>query len=165
MAGRKGETTITHSTTLGDRRRYADRRTHTLQALFTGSFAPRRRGPRRREDMSLTSTDWHHPQWLAVGMIIVLLSAADALLTLRLLAAGASEVNPLMARVVHGDAYVFALLKMLLTTGGVVLLTLVARLRAFGRVPVGAVLYTVLFAYAGLVAYELWLLSILDPFN
>jgi hypothetical protein len=165
MALRKGEKKINHSTTLVDRRREGDRRTHTLQALVTGSFAPRRRGPRRREDMSLTATDWHHPQWLAVGMIIILLSAADALLTLRLLAAGASEANPLMAGFVSGDAYAFAIVKMLLTAGGVVLLTLVARLRAFGRIPVGAVLYTVLLAYATLVSYELWLLRMLDPFD
>jgi hypothetical protein len=40
---------------------------------------------------------------------------------------------------------------------GVVLLTVVARARAFGRVPVGVLLYTVLLVYATLVAYEYWL--------
>jgi hypothetical protein len=165
MSERKGEKKINYCTTLVDRRRESDRRTHTVQALITGSFAPRRRGPRRRADMSLTATDWHHPQWLAVGMLIILLSAADALLTLRLLAAGASEGNPLMAGFLNGGAYGFSVVKMLLTAGGVVLLTLAARLRAFGRLPVAAVLYTVLVAYVALVGYELWLLRTLDPFD
>jgi hypothetical protein len=40
---------------------------------------------------------------------------------------------------------------------GVVLLTAVVRARAFGRMPVGVVLYTALLGYATLVAYEYWL--------
>ena len=43
MSERKGEKKINYCTTLADRRRESDRRTHTQQALITGSFAPRRR--------------------------------------------------------------------------------------------------------------------------
>jgi len=48
-------------------------------------------------------TDWFHPQWLAVGMLILLLCSADALLTLTLISHGAVEVNPLMAPLVTGS--------------------------------------------------------------
>ena len=53
----------------------------------------------------------------------------------------------------------FAAWKMALTSGGVVLLILLARMRAFGRVPVALILYGVLFGYVALVGYELWLLE------
>jgi Domain of unknown function (DUF5658) len=104
--------------------------------------------------------DWHHPQWLAVGMLIVLLSSIDAALTLTLIQQGAYEVNPFMAPIVGGSTLVFTVIKVGLTAGGVVLLTLVARMRAFGKVPVSFVLYGVLLGYGALVVYELRLLEV-----
>lgn len=89
----------------------------------------------------------------------MLLSCADALLTLTLLSYGAVEINPIMAKVVYGDGRSFAATKIGLTAGGVILLTLLARVRAFGRVPVGAVLYAILAGYVILIGYELWLLD------
>jgi hypothetical protein len=141
-----------------ERRRGADRRTQSLRSLMAGHFNPRRRGPRRARDGSLASTDWFAPKWLVVAVLILLLSIADALLTLTLMQHGALEANPVMALLVNGDTGSFAAVKIGLTASGVVLLTVVSRVRAFGRVPVGAVLYAVLAGYAGLVAYELWLL-------
>jgi hypothetical protein len=41
-------------------------------------------------------------------------------------------------------------------------LTIMARIHAFGRVPVGFVLYAVLGLYSGLIAYEYWLLQALQ---
>jgi len=102
-------------------------------------------------------TDWFHPQWLAVGMLILLLCSADALLTLTLVAHGASEVNPFMVSLVSGSGHAFAGWKVGLTAVGVVFLTVLARLQVFGRT-VGAVLYVILGMYAVLVAYELFLL-------
>ena len=107
----------------------------------------------------MAAVDWHHPQWLAVGMLIVLCSSADALLTLMLVERGAYEVNPVMAPLVGGSALAFALVKVGLTALGVVLLTQLSRLRAFGSVPVGVFLYSVLALYAALVLYELRMLN------
>jgi Domain of unknown function (DUF5658) len=126
--------------------------------LLTGNFNPRRHGPRRARDGSLSSTDWHEPRWLAVAMVILLLSVTDAVLTLALLQRGAFEANPLMAVFLTQDPDLFVAFKIGLTAGGVVLLTLVAKVRAFGRLPVSAILYTVLAGYAALIAYEVWLL-------
>jgi hypothetical protein len=72
---------------------------------------------------------------------------------------GAYEVNPIMAPIVGGSVLVFTLVKVGLTGAGVVLLTLAARMRAFGKIPVGFLLYAVLVGYGGLIVYELRLLE------
>lgn len=147
------------SSSAADRRRGPDRRRSTLRALFIGGLRQRRRAPRRDNERHLAALDWHHPQWLAVGLLIVLLSVADAFLTITLIGLGANEANPIMEPLVEDAGQSFAAWKMALTSGGVILLILVARMRAFGRIPVGMILYGVLFAYAALVSYELWLLE------
>jgi Domain of unknown function (DUF5658) len=142
----------------GRERRCTDRRQQVLHALLRGSFLPRRRGPRRAGENAVSAVDWHHPQWLAVALLIVVFCCGDALLTLMLVERGAREVNPVMAPLVGGSAIGFALVKIGLTTTGVVLLTQLARLRAFGRLPVGVLLYAALACYAALIAYELQML-------
>ncbi|MEJ1961147.1 MAG: DUF5658 family protein [Gammaproteobacteria bacterium] len=108
--------------------------------------------------------DWHHPQWLAVAILTLLLSSIDAFLTLMLLERGANEANPFMQPLVSGSPLLFTMVKMGLTSGGIVLLILLARARVFGRVPVSLILYAVLLVYATLVGYEFWLLGALpDP--
>ena len=139
--------------------RGADRRKRVLWSLVYGSFHPRRRGPRRAGDTSLTAVDWHHPQWLAIGTLIVACSGADAFLTLVLIGQGAYEMNPFMAPLVGGSAVTFALVKVGLTAVGVLLLTQLARLRTFGRIPVGVILYSVLAIYGTLIFYEFRLLN------
>jgi hypothetical protein len=146
---------------LAERRR-AERRAQVLRALLWGSLRPRRRGPRRLDERTLNAVDWHHPQWLAVSMLIVIGSCTDALLTLVLVERGlAVEANPLMAPLVGHSALAFALVKVVLTAGGVLLLTQLARLRAFGSIPVGVFLYLVLAIYGALITYECSLLNVL----
>lgn len=140
-------------------RRGPDRRKRVLWSLVYGSFHPRRRGPRRAGENTLTAVDWHHPQWLAIGTLIVALSCADAFLTLVLIGQGAYEMNPFMALLVGGSALGFAMVKIGLTCIGVLLLTQLARLRTFGRIPVGAILYSVLIIYGTLIFYEFQLLN------
>jgi len=102
-------------------------------------------------------TDWFHPQWLALSVGILLLSVADALLTLTLISHGATEVNPFMAPLVSGTGHSFAFWKVGLTAMGVVTLTLLAQLRVWGQT-VGHLLYLVLGGYIVLISYELYLL-------
>jgi len=143
-------------------RRGVERRKRVLWSLVYGSFNPRRRGPRRQGENLVTAVDWHHPQWLAIGVLIVTCSCADALLTLMLMSRGAYEMNPLMASLIGGSAEVFAFVKIMMTAVGVVLLTQISRLRTFGRrVPVGAILYGVLALYGTLILYEFHLLRLL----
>jgi hypothetical protein len=146
------------STGSAPERRSVDRRRQVVHALLVGSFRRRRRGPRRAGEGTLSGVDWHHPHWLAIAIFIVLLSGGDALLTLMLVERGASEANPLMAPLV-GSPLAFAVTKMAITGAGVILLTQMARVRAFGRVPVGAFLYSALLIYGALVVYEMHLLN------
>ncbi len=142
-----------------EERRNGDRRKRVLRSLIYGSFNPRRRGPRRAGEHNLTAVDWHHPQWLAIATLIVVFSCGDAFLTLMLIANGAYEANPFMAPLVGGSAVGFALIKIGMTATGVVLLTVLARLRTFGRIPVGVILYSVLALYGTLILYEFQLLG------
>jgi hypothetical protein len=142
-----------------ERRQGPDRRRSSFGAVLYGSFNPRRRSPRRGNEANFAAVDWHHPQWLGVSILIVLLSCVDAFLTLTLIDHGAYEVNPVMAPLVAGSPLMFTLAKVGLTGGGVVILTLLARLRAFRRIPIGALLYALLAAYAVLVVYEARLLE------
>jgi hypothetical protein len=140
-----------------ERRARTERRRSVLRALWRGNFARRRLAPRRGTERHVAVTDWFHPQWLALAVTILLLSVADALLTLTLISHGATEVNPFMAPLVKGSGHSFAYWKVGLTAMGVTILTLLARLRIWGRT-VGTVLYVVLAAYTVLVGYELFLL-------
>jgi hypothetical protein len=68
-----------------------------------------------------------------------------------------------MEPLVAGPARGFALWKFGLTAGGVVLLTLLVRVRAFGTFIAGFILYAVLASYLTLVGYEFWLLDHFPP--
>jgi Domain of unknown function (DUF5658) len=149
--------------TRGERRLSDERRSQTLRSLAAGSFKRRRHGPRRVADASIAITDWFAPQWLAAALLILILCVTDALITLALLNHGAHEANPLMDTIVHGDGRRFVAFKFGLTASGVVLLILLARVRAFGRVPVSLLLYGVLVGYLGLVSYEFALLRHFVP--
>jgi hypothetical protein len=143
-------------------RRRGERRLLVRRALLYGRVRPRRRGPRRTDERTVNAVDWHHPQWLAVSMLIVIGSCTDALLTLVLVERGlAVEANPLMAPLIGHSALAFALVKVALTAGGVLLLTQLARIRTFGNIPVGLFLYLVLTVYGALIIYECSLLNVL----
>lgn len=150
--------------TVNSERRYQgpDRRKRTMFALWVGSFKQRRQGPRRTEDRSVASIDTHHPQWLVIAILIMLLSVADAFLTLTVINLGAEEINPVMKPLVTGSGREFAIWKLALTAGGLVFLTITARLRTLGGFPIGGLLYCVLALYLTLVGYELWLVSYLS---
>jgi hypothetical protein len=140
-----------------ERRARVERRRSVFGALWRGNFARRRLAPRRSTERHAVVTDWFHPQWLAIALGILILSCTDAILTLTLISHGAHEANPLMNPLVNGSGHSFAYWKIGLTAAGVLILTLLARLRLWGRA-VGTILYLVLAAYAVLVGYELFLL-------
>ena len=140
-------------------RRRGERRRRVLRALLVGSFHGRRRRPRRAGEQALAAIDWHHPQWLATAILIVTLSSVDAAFTLALIELGAHETNPLMRPFLYGSALAFTVVKVGLTAGGVVLLTLLASMRLFGRLTAGVLLYALLGGYGALILYEFSLLG------
>jgi hypothetical protein len=139
--------------------RNLDRRRNTARALWIGCLNPRRRKVRRLDDSRLAAIDWHHPQWLAVAMLVLLLCCVDIVLTLVLVGAGGHEVNPVMRPLVSGSIAAFIFWKFGLTSIGVIVLILLARVRLFGRMPAGPMLYMVLAAYVMLIGWEAWLLA------
>jgi hypothetical protein len=139
-------------------RRSFERRRSIVRAFWRGNFERRRIAPRRSIERHAVVTDWFHPQWLVTTMLILLLCAADAILTITLISHGASEINPLMDPLLEGSGQSFAFVKLGLTILGVVVLTAFARIRVFGSAAAGVLLYVVLVGYIALVGYELWLL-------
>jgi hypothetical protein len=142
-----------------ERRARADRRLRVWWSVCYGSFNPRRRTPQRRlGDSRFHSLDWHSSHLLAVAIGILLLSVADAFLTVVLLQGGADEVNPIMAALIYRSVAMFAALKMAMTGIGVVLMVFLAPYRFMRLLRVEWVLYGVLTAYASLIGYEVWML-------
>jgi hypothetical protein len=137
-----------------------DRRALTLQTLFTSGLAPRRRSGRRAGDEELP-VDFHEPRLLVPVLAMLLLSIADGFLTVRLMAGGAEETNPLLAFVLNEHPRLFAAVKMALTALGAVVLVALARARVFKLVRVSLVLYGFVAAYLALVAYEAWLFGLM----
>ena len=128
--------------------------------MLYGGIRPRRRRPaRRREDGRFHALDWHASHLLAVSIGILILSVVDAFLTLRLLSAGAVEINPFMALLVDGNAAVFASLKMAITGVCVALMVLLAGYRFMRILRVDVILYCVLMAYLILIGHELGMLQ------
>src|SRR6185295_15812131 len=106
------------SAAIPERRARTERRRSVLHALWRGNFSRRRVAPRRSAERHVVVTDWFHAQWLAVAIGILLLCFLDAILTLRLISHGASEVNPFMRPLVHGSGQSFAYWKIGLTAMG-----------------------------------------------
>jgi len=134
-----------------------DRRRTTLRTFLQGGVTPRRRGGRRVGEHHLP-IDWHEPYLLFLSVMILLLSVADAFLTLTLMFKGATEANPFLAHVLTEYPELFAVVKMGLTGIGVTVLVAVARLRLFRVLKVAAVLHGFFMGYVALIAYEYWLL-------
>ena len=129
----------------------------SLRSFLKGGITPRRRGGRRADEQHLP-IDWHEPYLLFLSVMILLLSVADAFLTLTLIMGGAQEANPLLAFILRDHPDLFAVIKMALTGGGVLVLVAVARSRLFRIMRVGVILQGVFVAYVALIAYEWWLL-------
>ena len=140
-----------------ERRRGGDRRRLTLRSFLQGGLNPRRRGGRRAGEQYLP-VDWHEPYLLFLSLTILLLSVADAFLTITLIMGGAQEANPLLAYILRDGPEWFAAVKMGLTGGGVVVLVAMARSRLFRIMRVGFILQGIFVVYVALIAYEWWLL-------
>ena len=144
---------------LADRRDRNERRRLSVWSVLYGGVRPRRRDLRRAADVAHPIVDWHESHLLAVAIAILLLCCADAFLTLHLLIAGASELNPLMAKLISIDVTLFTAVKVAFTGAGILILVMLSRFRLFGGIRVSNSLYGVLAGYLLLVLYELTLLS------
>jgi hypothetical protein len=85
----------------------------------------------------------------------MLLSTADAFLTLELLSRGMMEVNPIMASIMQQGTLAFVATKLGLTATGILMLVFMAKVRFLDRIRTGLFLTAFFAAYACLVCYEI----------
>ena len=146
------------STTM-ERRSGLERRRRSLSAYWHGARTPRRKAGRRASDAYYPIIDWHSPRVFALAMAILVLCAADGVLTVLLISKGAIEVNPVMALFVPHSLGWFAAVKLSLTSLGALVLVACSRMKLFRAIPGEAFLAVIVLAYLVLVVYELNLLE------
>ena len=142
---------------LADRRHSINRRGNVWLSLLYGNFRPRRRSSRRAADSHHFLFDWHEPRVLFLALAIILLSCIDALFTLNLLNAGATEANLFMAKMLEHSVDKFLAVKIMVTGFSVVIMVVAARRKFVGFISVEHVLQICCFAYLLVICYELYL--------
>lgn len=138
----------------------AERREYSMATLKHQVLSPRRNAGRRREDRKFPMLDRFDSGLFTLAMSLLCLSILDSMFTLTLIAHGGSEVNPFMNAMLQINVWVFMATKMFLTAVPAVLLVATANLKVFGVVRCRSVLAIAVGMYAGLIVYELALLSL-----
>lgn len=141
------------------RRRGSDRRRLSWWTLTYGSCCGRRVSERRYNDAAGYIDRYEMPIF-AVSVGVFILGCVDACLTLRLLAGGATEVNPLLDAVLRVDTELFLVLKFVLTAIGLAVLVLHKNFTVFHCLNGHTLLQIVFAIYVCLVGYEAALLSL-----
>lgn len=152
---------LTNTTLETANRRFApDRRKYSLQTLVKCVLKPRRSLGRRSEDRRYPVTDVFDGATLTLAILLLSFSLFDAIFTLTLLSHGGTELNPVMRYFLEtGGSSAFLLAKLLLTAIPAIILVATNNLLVFGRWRVRSILAALVGAYAGLLVYELVLLS------
>ncbi len=138
-----------------ERRTLGDRRHFSWRTVLFGFFRSRRHACRRAEDAEVHFLDWHHPWLFFLAVGTMLLSCADAFLTLLLIDNGMYEANPVMAGAMGVGTNVFVASKMTLTGLGILVLVYLAKAHFLDRFRTGLFLTVFFSGYACLVCYEL----------
>lgn len=138
-----------------DQRVTADRRQFTWRTVVFGFARSRRHSPRRDVDGEVIFLDWHHPWLFFLATGTMLLSCADAFLTLLLLELGMVEANPVMGVVMAYGTVAFTSTKLAMTAFGIFVLVFLAKARFLNRLRTGLFLTMFFTFYACLVCYEL----------
>jgi hypothetical protein len=138
----------------GDNRAEEERRLFTWRTVFFGFTRSRRREHRRLIDDDVVFLDWHHPWLFFLATGIMLLSCADAFLTLQLIGLGMVEINPVMNAVMGHSTMLFTSTKLAMTALGILVLVFLAKARFLNRYRTGALLTVFFVFYACLVCYE-----------
>lgn len=145
---------------LHERRRGVERRHRHLQAFFYQFFRAQRVGERRADHAGAHFyVDVHGAPLLLTILLILLMSVADAHLTLVLLGSGGDELNPLMRMLIEHDVRSFVFGKYVITAGSLMLLLMHKNVTLLGSVSGMHVLFAILLAYALLIGYEIRLVS------
>ncbi len=149
------EDSVELSPVIPDKRAASDRRTFTWRTVLFGFAFSRRHNHRRLADQQVLFLDWHHPWLFFLSVGIMLLSCADAFLTLRLMEHGMIEANPIMAATMGMGTPTFAVTKILMTGTSILILVFLAKTHFMNRVRTGLLLTIFFSIYCCLVCYEI----------
>lgn len=139
---------------VANQRARVDRRRTSWRTVFFGFMRSRRHLQRRGDDGEILFLDWHHPWLFFLSVGTMLLSCADAFMTLQLLQLGMVEVNPFMAAILEQGDGSFAATKLAMTGMGILMLVFLAKARFMNRVRAGLFLTVFFSFYSCLVCYE-----------
>lgn len=131
-----------------------DRRSFSWRTVYFGFMRSRRHDVRRERDTDVLFLDWHHPWLFFLAVGIMIMSCADAFMTLQLLERGMVEANPVMAAILGQGTTAFAVSKMAMTGTGILTLVFLAKARFLNRMRIGLFLTLFFSMYACLVCYE-----------
>lgn len=143
------------SRAIAEQRVGIDRRRFTWRTVAYGFVLSRRHAHRRESDEEVIFLDWHHPWLFFLATGTMLLSCADAFLTLLLLDLGMIEANPVMTAIMAHGTSAFTSTKLAMTAVGILMLVFLAKSRFLNRVRTGLFLTVFFSFYACLVTYEL----------
>jgi hypothetical protein len=143
-----------------ERRSGRDRRKRSFNFLRRPFSPGRRRMLRRKTDRRrFFLFDYYSPKLFYAMVLVLMLSVADALLTLWLVSVGAEELNPVMAYFLDYGPNIFLLSKYLMTSISVVIVVLFNYI-TFQRVkfPIGELLRVFAGCFSAVVIWEAVLL-------
>jgi hypothetical protein len=140
---------------ISNKRDEFERRAFTWRTVFFGFTRSRRHAHRRVVDDDVVFLDWHHPWLFFLATGTMLLSVADAFLTLQLIERGMIEVNPIMNAVMSHSTLLFTATKLGVTAFGILTLVFLAKSRFLNRFRSGLFLTIFFSFYSCLVCYEL----------
>ena len=143
------------SRAISNQRAEDERRDFGWRTVFFGFVRSRRHVHRRVVDDDVIFLDRHHPWLFFLATGTMLLSCADAFLTLQLIDRGMIEVNPVMNAVMSHSTMLFTSTKLAMTAFGILVLVFLAKSRFLNRIRTGAFLTVFFSFYACLVCYEL----------
>lgn len=144
-----------------ERRSGIDRRRFGITSLRGALLAPRRFTGRRHDDRRYALLDRYDGGVVTMTLLLVVFSILDSLFTLRLIAAGGEEINPVMNALLQHSVWLFTSAKMAMTAIPALLLLATANLMLFGVVRSRSLLGALCGLYLGLIVYEIGLLTLL----
>jgi hypothetical protein len=143
-----------------DRRSGKDRRSSKHFQFVNQLVTGRRAGSRRFIDRRRVAYyDRYHPSLLRLVVLVLLLSVADAILTVNLIRRGAVELNPVMDFYLTVGPKAFLAVKYLLTSLSVFILVVYSNMRPKGsRLSIASLFPWIIAALASVVVWEIYLL-------
>ena len=151
------------------RRQRGDRRAQRSVFHFNSKMlSGRRRTPRRVMERYHNGrvgyfADVYRQEIGLLSVLLLLLSCADAFMTLQLLQLGAVEINPVMDSLIQGNVQNFVSFKIALTALSVLIFVRYSNFRIIGGIKVVNIMRAACVGYSLLFVYELVLLNALLP--